>query len=104
MNEELAQLAITDNLTNTYNHTFLINTLKFELKRSKRFPKSLAFLMIDIDYFKKVNDTYGHLIGDDILKEVVQIMKNHIRSIDILGRYCVEEFGLIIQEKIRKSI
>jgi diguanylate cyclase (GGDEF)-like protein len=115
MNEELAHLAITDSLTQIYNHTFLLNTLKFELERSERFSKDLAFLMIDIDFFKKINDTYGHLVGDEILQEVVRIIKSPIRSIDILGRYGGEEFGLVLPEtnedgamtlaeKIRKKI
>jgi two-component system cell cycle response regulator len=58
----------------------------------------MAFLMIDIDHFKEINDNYGHLVGDDVLKEVVQIIQNPIRSIDILGRYGGEEFGLILPE------
>jgi diguanylate cyclase (GGDEF)-like protein len=115
MNEELAQLAITDSLTQIYNHTFLLNTLKFEFNRSERFSEDMAFLMMDIDHFKSINDTYGHLVGDEILKEVVKIIKAQIRAIDILGRYGGEEFGLILPEtdengalilaeKIRKKI
>ena len=103
VNERLAQLAITDSLTKIYNHTFLLNTLKFEFKRTQRFAKSLAFLMIDIDHFKDINDNYGHMIGDDVLKEVVQIIQNPIRAIDILGRYGGEEFGLILPETDEKG-
>ncbi len=98
MNEELAKLAVTDSLTQIYNHTFLVNTLKFEMGRAGRFSKSMAFLMIDVDFFKKINDTYGHLIGDEVLKEVVHIIKGPIRAVDILGRYGGEEFGLILPE------
>ena len=115
MNEELAHLAITDSLTQIYNHTFLLNTLKFEFTRSVRFSDSLAFLMIDIDWFKRVNDEHGHLIGDEVLKGVVSLIKTPVRSIDILGRYGGEEFGLILPktdkegamvlaEKIRKTV
>lgn len=115
MNAELAKLAVTDSLTQTYNHTFLINSLKHEMDRAKRFSYNMAFLMLDIDHFKKINDTYGHLVGDEVLKEVVKITQTPIRSIDILGRYGGEEFGLILPEtnekgamtlaeKIRKNI
>ncbi len=103
MNEELAHLAITDSLTQVYNHTFLISTLKYELSRTERFAKSMAFLMIDIDLFKQVNDTYGHLIGDEVLKEIVTIIKAPIRAIDVLGRYGGEEFGLLLPETNEKG-
>jgi len=115
MNEELAQLAITDSLTQIYNHTFLLNTLKSEMTRTDRFSNKLAFLMIDVDFFKKINDTYGHLVGDEVLKGVVKMIKGPIRAVDILGRYGGEEFGLILPgtdetgamtlaEKIRSNI
>ncbi|MBU2258515.1 MAG: GGDEF domain-containing protein, partial [Candidatus Omnitrophica bacterium] len=69
-----------------------------EINRSRKFDYSLAFLMIDIDYFKDLNDRYGHLVGDVILKEVSRIIKDNIRQIDILGRYGGEEFCLALPE------
>lgn len=113
--EKLEEMAMKDGLTGLYNHALLIELLTKEHSKQKRFNGSLAFLMIDIDYFKKVNDTYGHLKGNEVIKGVANIMKSTIREGDIAGRYGGEEFGIIlsnislekviaVSERIRRRI
>lgn len=92
---ELEQLSITDKLTSLYNRHKLDDVLKIELKRSERFGHSLSVIMIDIDHFKSVNDTYGHQIGDEVLIEIAQLLKTHSRETDIVGRWGGEEFLII---------
>ncbi|OUR71842.1 hypothetical protein A9Q78_08480 [Methylophaga sp. 41_12_T18] len=92
---ELEQLSITDKLTGLYNRHKLDDVLNIELKRSKRFGHSLSVIMIDLDHFKSVNDTYGHQIGDQVLIEVAQLLKTHSRETDIVGRWGGEEFLII---------
>ena len=98
-------LAITDSLTGIYNHGFLYEYLSKEFSRAERYNLPLSFLMLDIDYFKKVNDTYGHPQGDAVLCKLPQILKNNIRVCDTLGRYGGEEFSIILPEsKLEDSI
>ena len=96
--EKVKRLAITDSLTGIYNHGFLYESLCREYSRTERFKLPLVLLMMDIDHFKRINDTYGHLQGDDILRKVSLILKNNIRTYDILGRYGGEEFLVILPE------
>src|SRR3990167_1548702 len=92
------KLAITDSLTGIYNHGFLYEYLSKEFSRAERYNLPLSFLMLDIDYFKKVNDTYGHPQGDAVLCKLSQIFKKNIRACDTLGRYGGEEFSIILPE------
>ncbi|MBD3264476.1 MAG: diguanylate cyclase, partial [Candidatus Omnitrophica bacterium] len=69
-----------------------------EFERAKRFGLDLSFLMLDIDWFKKINDTYGHLVGDAVLREVARVIKENIREIDVAGRYGGEEFAVFLLE------
>jgi len=94
--EELKILATYDTLTGCLNRQEILETLSREMSRSGREFSSLGILMIDIDYFKKVNDTYGHLTGDIVLKELAHRMKNAIRLYDTIGRYGGEEFLVIL--------
>lgn len=94
--EELREKAFRDSLTGLYNHALLLELLEKEIEKQKRKNESLSFVMIDIDYFKKINDTYGHTIGDDVIRELSSILKKEIRSTDIPGRYGGEEFGIIL--------
>jgi two-component system, cell cycle response regulator len=99
---KVKRLAITDSLTGIYNHGFLYVSLCKEYTRAERNYLPLSLLMLDIDYFKKINDTYGHRQGDVILYELSQIFKNCIRKYDILGRYGGEEFSIILPETDKK--
>ena len=91
-------LSITDKLTGVFNRLKLDETLKDEINRSNRFKSSFGIIIIDIDYFKKVNDTYGHLVGDRVLIQSAKILKENIRKVDILGRWGGEEFMIICPE------
>jgi len=94
-NQILREQAIRDSLTGLYNHKRSLELLEDEIKRSMRYSNSLSVLMLDIDYFKKVNDQYGHQTGDDVLVTVSGIIQNTIRETDIAGRYGGEEFLVI---------
>lgn len=94
-NQELLKLSITDKLTEIYNRAKLDKTLQEEFNRSKRYKTEFSVILIDIDFFKKVNDTFGHQIGDDVLKESAQVLKDSIRLTDVLGRWGGEEFLII---------
>ena len=88
-------LSITDKLTGVFNRLKLDEALNDEFNRSSRFKSSFGVIIIDIDYFKKTNDTYGHLVGDEVLIEFAKILKKNIRKIDVLGRWGGEEFMII---------
>jgi diguanylate cyclase (GGDEF)-like protein/PAS domain S-box-containing protein len=89
------ELSITDQLTQLYNRGYLDKILDKELNRFGRYGTPMSVIMIDIDYFKEVNDLYGHLTGDMVLIELAQILKSNIRSTDTLGRWGGEEFMII---------
>jgi sigma-B regulation protein RsbU (phosphoserine phosphatase) len=96
-NEELERLAQFDGLTNLFNRRALDHNLDVYWRKNQRNQTPLSFLIIDIDYFKKYNDTYGHLEGDKCLKDVAQSLKNTLkRPTDFVARYGGEEFGVII--------
>lgn len=94
----LQRLAITDDLTGLYNHRYFTHRLKDEFNRAIRYNHPLSFIMLDIDYFKVINDTYGHRRGDIILREFAQVLKRNIRKTDILSRYGGEEFVIILPQ------
>ncbi|MBN2037539.1 MAG: diguanylate cyclase [Chitinispirillaceae bacterium] len=94
-NKELVELSITDGLTELYNHRFLQERFDFEYKRLRRYGGSLSIMIIDIDLFKSVNDTYGHQFGDYVLKELGLLLKTNSREVDICGRYGGEEYMII---------
>ncbi|MCT4542172.1 MAG: GGDEF domain-containing protein [Vallitalea sp.] len=94
--KELELLSITDGLTNIYNKRYLMEILDRYINESKRYNKIFSIVMLDIDYFKKVNDTYGHTQGDITLKEISKCLSDSIRDVDILGRYGGEEFIIIM--------
>lgn len=91
-NEELAYLADHDALTGLYNRRFLMTTMKHELERSRRTGGSASAVMIDLDHFKHVNDTHGHLAGDAVLRAFADVLRSQIRKMDFVGRYGGEEF------------
>ncbi len=113
--EEVQQMSITDSLTGLYVHRHFQEKLENELKRASRYDNKLSLVIGDIDYFKKINDTYGHLAGDYILKNIALTLKNFTKPIDTVARYGGEEFVIIFPdcdkeaafvraEKIRKEI
>jgi diguanylate cyclase (GGDEF)-like protein len=95
LNKKLSQLALKDSHTGLYNRRYLKETLEKELSLAKRHAQSLSVLMIDIDYFKSVNDAYGHTFGDLVLKQFTKTLKKVIRRYDILFRFGGEEFVII---------
>jgi len=97
-NAILYELAVTDGLTKLFIHRFFHHRLEQELSRSKRYRSSLSLLMIDIDHFKKLNDTYGHPEGDNVLRIFAKILKEKLRDTDIIARYGGEEFACILTE------
>ncbi|WP_456479324.1 GGDEF domain-containing protein, partial [Nautilia sp.] len=100
--EILHNQTIKDPLTQTFNRRYLDNILSLIINNAKRKNDKIAFLMIDIDHFKKVNDTYGHKAGDSVLKTIADILKSSIRKSDLVIRYGGEEF-LIILQNIKSS-
>ena len=103
-NKELMELSITDGLTGLYNHRFLQERFEYEFKRVKRYGGALSCMIIDIDHFKNVNDTYGHQAGDLVLREISRILKNNSRDVDICGRYGGEEFMIITNQKLEDTV
>ncbi len=97
-NARLEQLAQTDPLTQLLNRRALTERISAEMERALRYDSTLALLMIDLDHFKKVNDNYGHLVGDDVLRDVGQLLLETIRGSDIVARYGGEEFLLLLPE------
>jgi diguanylate cyclase (GGDEF)-like protein len=95
---ELREQAITDPLTGLFNRRYLREFLQREWIRSKRRESSLAVIMIDLDYFKRINDAFGHEAGDLVLAEIAALLKTQIRGSDIACRYGGEEFALVLPD------
>ena len=96
--EKTRQLSITDGLTEIYNYRYFRERLTSELARAKRYSDTLGLLIIDIDHFKRFNDDYGHLLGDEVLRKVASIISANTRDVDVVARYGGEEFGVILSE------
>lgn len=94
--KEVLNLAIIDGLTGLYNQTYFKNYLQLEIERSQERGYLVALIMLDLDDFKKYNDTYGHLFGDNILKRFSDLIKINIREIDLPARYGGEEFAVVM--------
>ncbi|WP_373072441.1 GGDEF domain-containing protein [Sulfurimonas sp.] len=95
---ELEKMAIEDKLTGLYNRTKLDEVLTHELQRASRYKESIGLFIIDIDYFKSVNDMYGHLVGDQVIIDISKLIKNNLRSTDTLFRWGGEEFIVLSLE------
>lgn len=112
---EMEMMAITDGLTGLLNHRRFQERLSEEFRRIGRHPEPLSLILADLDHFKKINDTYGHPTGDEVLKKIAGILKKMVRDIDIVARYGGEEFAIILvnteregayklAERIRKEV
>lgn len=98
MDLKLEKLAITDPLTELYNRRYFFERGWNEYVRARRYEHALAIVMMDIDYFKKVNDFYGHICGDKVLVSVAALLKKTVRGIDLVSRFGGEEFIVLIPE------
>lgn len=98
VNDRLEQLAITDSLTGLYNRRYFHDRFEHEFERASRYRLPFSCVLFDIDNFKEVNDTCGHLVGDRVLKEVAQCMIACTRRVDILARYGGEEFVILLPQ------
>jgi diguanylate cyclase (GGDEF)-like protein len=96
--QKVQELTITDGLTQIFNRRYFLERFNEEFNRSKKFKYRVSFLIVDIDHFKNINDNYGHLVGDAILREITKILKENIRQIDFAGRYGGEELAVVLTE------
>ncbi len=97
-NDSLRELAFRDDLSGLYNHRYFQEVFDSELKRAYRYAHPLSLMLLDIDYFKKINDTHGHLVGDEVIREISSLMVKLVRHCDIVARYGGEEFAIILPE------
>jgi diguanylate cyclase (GGDEF)-like protein len=111
----LQQLVTVDPLTGLENCRSIMIFTELQIKLAQRYKTFFSILLIDLDYFKKINDTYGHLIGDEILKNIAKILKYVLRNVDHIGRFGGEEFivilpntnlknAVLVAEKVREAI
>lgn len=96
--EEIYKMTIIDGLVQIYNKRFLYEALEREITRARRHVRDLAVVMFDIDFFKRINDQFGHLAGDYVLKELARVVQSRIRRDEIFARYGGEEFSLVLPE------
>jgi diguanylate cyclase (GGDEF)-like protein len=115
MNDRLEKLSVTDGLTGLFNHRHFWNLLNTELTRVNLHGANLALVLLDLDDFKRVNDKFGHAVGDQLLLTIANVLRDTIRDTDIVARYGGEEFAVLlpdtdesgvqqVAEKIRASI
>jgi diguanylate cyclase (GGDEF)-like protein len=113
--ERVKQLAYLDGLTGIFNRRFFELRIAEELERAKRFGAGMAVIMVDIDQFKRLNDEFGHLLGDEVLRQVSSIFYQQLRKFDVVCRYGGEEFAILLSqtnpehalavaEKLRRSV
>jgi diguanylate cyclase (GGDEF)-like protein len=113
VNHQLFLASVTDDLTGVFNRGHLTQRAHIEVERAKRYGRPLTCLFLDLDHFKQINDTWGHAAGDRVLRRFAQMLSEHLRSSDLVGRYGGEEFVVLltdtdalsvhaIAEKIRK--
>ncbi|RFA30144.1 hypothetical protein CAI21_08105 [Alkalilimnicola ehrlichii] len=92
----IADMAVRDELTGLFNRRYLMNAIKHEKDRADRFGKPFSVAVLDIDWFKQINDRFGHLAGDKVLRRFAQVAESHLRAVDVFGRYGGEEFMVIM--------
>ncbi|MDP3274355.1 MAG: GGDEF domain-containing protein [Deltaproteobacteria bacterium] len=96
--QTIGELMVTDGLTRAHNRRYLTDHLETELQRSRRYRRPLTLIMFDLDKFKGINDNYGHLAGDHVLKETASLVKQHLAEGMVFARYGGEEFALLLPE------
>jgi two-component system cell cycle response regulator len=101
--EEIYRMTIIDGLTGAHNKRYFIEFLEREIARCQRYQRPLSLLMFDIDHFKKINDSHGHLTGDYVLKEMAKRLLGRIRKEELLARYGGEEFAVVLPETTHES-
>ena len=103
LHKQTEELTVKDALTSTYNYRYFAQKLEEEKRRASRYSLALSLIMIDIDYFKKLNDTHGHESGNRVLEELSEIIKECIRDVDLFARYGGEEFAIILPQTPMKD-
>jgi diguanylate cyclase (GGDEF)-like protein len=115
VNEKLKRTLLTDEKTRLFNYRYFCERAAEEFKRAKRYENDLSCIMLDLDHFKRLNDTYGHLKGDKVLRELGRVLRESGRETDFVARYGGEEFailcphtdaaqGLVVAERIRRAV
>ncbi len=97
-NARLYEMATLDRKTKLYNHGYFQNRLLEEIERAERYKTDLSLMMLDLDHFKNINDTYGHIVGDEVLIKIAHVIREQLRSFDIPARFGGEEFTVILPE------
>jgi diguanylate cyclase (GGDEF)-like protein len=96
--EEIYKMTIVDGLTQIHNKRYLFESLDKELIRARRYERELSLVIFDIDFFKRINDQYGHLAGDHVLRELARVVQDRIRRDEVFARYGGEEFVIVLPE------
>jgi two-component system, cell cycle response regulator len=96
--EEIYRMTIVDGLTQIHNKRYLFEALEKELIRARRYERELSLVIFDIDFFKRINDQYGHLAGDHVLRELARVVQERIRRDEVFARYGGEEFVIVLPE------
>ncbi len=96
--DEIVRLSVVDSLTHVYNRRYFQHRLMDEFERGRRYAREFCCVIVDVDNFKIINDTFGHPVGDDVLRHIAAILRRNIRAADVLCRYGGDEFGLLLPE------